>query len=139
MKGDGSKDIQLGVNLMNLMYFVFDIIFFKSEGMTLNGYIQNIFFAMTYIIFLKYFVYLFDIERETDTEREHKQGKLQAEGEGDADSPLSRKPNVGLDPRTRGSWPEPKAEMLNHLSHPGAPTYIIKPFCSHIWPVAITL
>jgi len=32
------------------------------------------------------------------------------EGEGEADSPLSREPDVGLDPRTLGSWPEPKAD-----------------------------
>ena len=39
--------------------------------------------------------YLFD--------REHKQGERQAEREGEAGSPLSREPNVGLDPRTLGS------------------------------------
>ena len=33
-----------------------------------------------------------------------------AEGEGKADSPLSREPDVGLDPRTRGSRPELKAD-----------------------------
>jgi len=31
------------------------------------------------------------------------------ESEGEADSPLSREPDVGLDPGTPGSWPEPKA------------------------------
>ena len=45
------------------------------------------------LFFLKYFIYL--------TEREHKQGQQQAEGE--AGSPLSREPNMGLDPRTLGS------------------------------------
>ena len=38
--------------------------------------------------------YLFVRQRE----REHKQQELQADGE--ADSPLSREPNAGLDPRT---------------------------------------
>ena len=33
--------------------------------------------------------------------KEHKQGVV-AEGEGEADSPLSREPDVGLDPRTLG-------------------------------------
>jgi len=42
-------------------------------------------------------MYLFDIERE------HKQGEQQAEGEGGTDSPPSREPNAGLDPRTPGS------------------------------------
>ena len=40
------------------------------------------------------------------------------EGELEADSLLSRKPDVGLPPRTHRSWPEPKA-MLNQPSHPG--------------------
>ena len=43
-----------------------------------------------------------------DTEREgqrHKPREKQA---------LCREPNVGLDPVTPGSHPEPKAEMLNH-------------------------
>ena len=42
-------------------------------------------------------------EREIVREREHKQGERQAEGEGEADFPLSKKPNVGLHPRTLGS------------------------------------
>ena len=39
---------------------------------------------------------------------EHKQEDQQAEGKGEAGSLLSRKPDVGLDTRTLGSWPEPK-------------------------------
>ena len=34
------------------------------------------------------------------------------EGEGEADSFLGREPEAGLDPRTLGSWPEPKADAL---------------------------
>ena len=34
---------------------------------------------------------------------EHKQEEQQAEGGGEAGSPLSREPNVGLDPKTLGS------------------------------------
>ena len=33
-----------------------------------------------------------------------------AEGEEEADSQWSWEPNVGLDPRTLESWPEPKAD-----------------------------
>ena len=44
----------------------------------------------------------------------HRQSKKQAP---------CRKPNVGLDPRTAGSRPEPKADA-QPLSHPGVP-----PFC----------
>jgi len=54
------------------------------------------------------------IAREREREREHKQVELQAEGEEEAGSPLSREPDagldVGLDPRTLGSLPEPKAD-----------------------------
>jgi len=32
------------------------------------------------------------------------------EGEGEAGLPPSREPDVGLDPRTLRSWPEPKAD-----------------------------
>ena len=34
----------------------------------------------------------------------------EAKGEGEAGSPLSREPDVGLDPRIPGSGPEPKAD-----------------------------
>ena len=34
-----------------------------------------------------------------------------AEGEGQADSPLSREPDAGLDPKTMRSRPEPKADV----------------------------
>ena len=40
-------------------------------------------------------------ERDREISDMHKEGA--AEGEGEADSPLSREPNVGLDPRTPGS------------------------------------
>ena len=34
-------------------------------------------------------------------------GAERGQGEGEADSLLSREPDMGLDPRTLGSWPEP--------------------------------
>jgi len=37
------------------------------------------------------------------SERERAQAGGAAEGEGEADSPLSREPDMGLDPRTPGS------------------------------------
>lgn len=49
--------------------------------------------------FLKDLLYLFDREREHAQVR----GAAEGEGEGEAGSPLSREPNVGLDPRTLGS------------------------------------
>ena len=41
-----------------------------------------------------------------------------AEGVGEEDS--TEQTNLGLPPRTLGSWPELR-QMLNRLSHPGAP------------------
>ena len=54
--------------------------------------------------FLKKIIYLFMWQRD------HKQGEWQAEVEGEADSLLNRKPDAGLNPRTLGSWPEPKVD-----------------------------
>ena len=48
------------------------------------------------------FIYL------SERERAHKQGERQAEGE--AGSLPSKEPNEGLDPRTLGSRPKPKAD-----------------------------
>jgi len=48
------------------------------------------------------FIYL------TEREHEHKLGEWQTEGE--VGSPLGGEPDVGLDPRTLGSWPGPKAD-----------------------------
>ena len=70
------------------------------------------------ISFLKYVIYLFmtDRERERETERErererHRQREKQAP---------CREPHVGLDPRTPGSRPGPKAGT-KLLSDPGIP------------------
>ena len=52
--------------------------------------------------------------------RESIQAVEMAEGEGEAGSLLSREPDAGLDPRTLGSRPEPKADT-QPLNHPGAP------------------
>ena len=49
------------------------------------------------------------------TEIKHKQEELQAEGEGETGSPLSRVPNVGLDPRIL---------MFFNLKNSGAPGWL---------------
>ena len=51
-------------------------------------------------------------------ESEHEQGG--AEGEGEADTPLSREPDVGLDPRTFRSRPELPVDT-SPTEPPGAP------------------
>ena len=50
--------------------------------------------------------------RHTERQKYRKKEKQPACGE----------PNVGLDPRTLGSQPEPKADAQS-LSHPGAPVF----------------
>ena len=77
---------------------------------TLRQYLVHLF-----VFVLKDFIYLFERDREREKEQEW-WGRT--EGEGEADSLLRREPNVGLDPRTPGSWPEPKADA-QPLSHPG--------------------
>ena len=53
-----------------------------------------------FFLFKKDFIYLFSGERE----REHKQGVVAGGGrEREAGTPRSRKPNMGLYPRTLGS------------------------------------
>jgi len=56
-----------------------------------------------------FFNILFIHLRQRD-KRERAWAGGEAEGEEEADSPLSQEPNVGLDPRTLGSWSEPKAD-----------------------------
>ena len=57
-----------------------------------------------------------DRERERERKRQrHKQREKQAP---------RRKPDVGLDSRTRGSCPEPKADA-QPLSHPGVLTQAV--------------
>ena len=62
-----------------------------------------------------------DTERERERERERK-AETQAEGEKQAPC---RQPDVGLDPRTPGSCPGPKAGT-KPLSHPGISDIFLK-------------
>ena len=57
-----------------------------------------------FLIFKKKFIYLFERERAQAG------GAAEEEGEGEGDSPLSKDPDAGLDPRTPGSRPELKAD-----------------------------
>ena len=56
--------------------------------------------------------------------RERERAQAGGAGEGEADSPLSMEPDVGLYPRTLGSWPELKADswLTEPLRHSLAPT-----------------
>ena len=62
------------------------------------------------LFFLRF--YLFIHERHTERQK-HRQREKQAP---------CRKPDVGLDPGTPGSCPEPKADV-QPLSHPGVPMH----------------
>ncbi|XP_064429851.1 pirin isoform X11 [Mirounga angustirostris] len=66
----------------------------------------------------KDFIYLFDRERDSKS-----RNTSRAVGEGEAGFPPSREPDAGLDPRTLGSRPEPKADA-QQLSHPGWTSFI---------------
>ena len=59
-----------------------------------------------------YFLFIYDTEREREREAE-----TQAEGEAGS---MHREPDVGLDPRSPGSRPGPKAGA-KPLHHPGNP------------------
>ena len=52
-------------------------------------------------------------------ERAQTGGWAEGEREGEADSPLSREPNVGLNPKTQ-DHDLSRRQTLNRLSHPGA-------------------
>ena len=82
------------------------------------------YFCDIHFIFLSYFhvffkkdFYVFTHERQRETRQRHKKREKQ--------SP-HREPDVGLDPQTPGSSPEPKADT-QPLSHAGIPvTYVLK-------------
>ena len=62
------------------------------------------------IYIFKYFIYLFMRDREKEAETQGKQAPC-------------REPDVGLNPGTPGSHPEPKANA-QPLSHPGVPSVL---------------
>ena len=66
---------------------------------------NNCHFMFFFFNFLKKILFVW--EREWVRERGSR-GRT----EGEADFSLSGKPNIGLDPETSGSWPEPKADAL---------------------------
>ena len=62
--------------------------------------------CLIFIIFKKYFIYLFDRERE----RENIQAVGSSRGRGRSRPSADREPYVGLNPRTQRSQPELKAD-----------------------------
>ena len=62
--------------------------------------------ARLFILFFAFLKILFIWQKE----RDHKQGEQQAEGEEEAYSLFSRELDMGLYPRTQGSWPQAKAD-----------------------------
>ena len=68
--------------------------------------------------FKKDFIYLFMRDTHTHREREReREREPETQAEGEAGS--MQEPDAGLDPRTQGIGPEPKADA-QPLSHPGA-------------------
>ena len=64
------------------------------------------------IFFLRFYLFMGDTERRQRYRQREKQTP-------------SRDPDVGLDPRTPASHPEPKAEAQLG-SHPGVPIFVLK-------------
>ena len=67
------------------------------------------------------------------TERE-REAETQTQAEGEAGS-MHREPDVGLDPRSPGSRPGPKAGA-KPLRHPGIPSLLASKGCLHSLSVA---
>ena len=67
------------------------------------------------LLFLIFFNFLFIYDSHTERERE---AEIQAEGEAGS---MHREPDVGIDPRSPGSRPGPKAGA-KPLRHPGIPS-----------------
>ena len=58
--------------------------------------------------FFKDFIYFFDRDRNSQREREHKQGEWERKKQ----ALIAEEPDMGLDPITPGSRPEPEADAL---------------------------
>ena len=69
--------------------------------------------ASFFFFFKILFIYLSGIEGERASE--HRQTERQAEAEGEAGSPPSKEPDVGLDPKTLGSWDTWVAQLVKRL------------------------
>ena len=67
-------------------------------------------FFIFFIIFFKIYLFIYDRHRERERQRHRQKEKQSPCGE----------PDVGLDPRTLGSHPEPKVDA-QPLSHPSVP------------------
>ena len=75
-------------------------------------------------IFKNIYLFIHDRERERERQRD-RQRENQAP---------CREPDVGLDPRTPGSRPEPKADA-QLLSHPGVPYIFFRQFPKVVVPL----
>ena len=88
------------------MFILFSICIFHLYIFYLFSLVKCLFRSYAHFFLKILFIYLIG--------RDHKQAERQAEREVEAGSLLSTEPDVGLDPRTPGSWPEPKAEALTY-------------------------
>ena len=90
----------------------------KRVGLLLSGsmfscLLPHLWQQLNYQYFFKDFIYLFMRDMERERQR-HRQREKQA---------LCREPDLGLNPRTPGSRPEPKADA-QQLSHPCVPQFL---------------
>ena len=103
----------LYVNRKKIYYFVLRVDFFNPFMICNIVHQFFIHVSLFFFFFFKDFIYLFHRQRSHVRQRSQV-AERQAEREEKAGSPWSREPDAGLDPRTLGSWPEPKAEALTH-------------------------
>ena len=87
----------------------------RVQQVTIKSRCNN--FKIYLIVFFKIYVFTYSWETQRERQR-HRQREKQAP---------YRKPDVGLDPGTPGSWPELKADT-QPLSHPGVPKIFLLKF-----------
>ena len=80
---------------------------------------------MNSLFFLRFYLFIW--------QRSQVGGEAGREREEEAGSPLRREPDMGLDPRTLGSRPEPKAEALTHWANQAPLNFLKKDFYLFIW------
>ena len=95
---------------MRFLGILFQVIKKKGiYGMNLIGSWH--FFKERFIFLKKDYLFIREREREWERERAQAEGGAMGEGEGETDFLLSVELDMGLDSKTLGPWPEPKADV----------------------------
>ena len=114
-----SKGIKIFTHLKlskRLILFLHVLMWGVGKRLIGSGFI----FVFSSTIFIKKILFIYSWETHRDTYRQREK-----------QAPCTE-PSVGLDPRTPGSLPEPKADA-QPLSHPGIRASTILNLVTHIW------